>query len=157
MTYSFNRQHDRGKDAERFIYELFQPAFNVIPAERYLQDAGVDFLFTDRTTNKTWQVELKTDSRAARSGNAFIETVSVKRPGEEIRGWAYTSEADWLLYFLPQLPRIYRLSFEELRVELPAWVSRYPVRSIPNKTWETIGLLVPLSELYRVSNEVIEW
>jgi len=58
-------------------------------------------------------------------------------------------------------PRIYRLAFDLLRGELPRWLATYPVRLIPNKNqargdYRTIGLLVPLEELNRISQEVIE-
>jgi hypothetical protein len=158
MSYSFRDQHQRGREAEILIYELFQPTFNVIPAGKDLQDVGVDFLFTDRTNNQTWKVELKTDSRAYTTGNAFIETIAVDR--ENKMGWAYTSTADWLLYFIPQDRRIYRIAMEVLRAELPGWELRYPKREIPNKgaggNYCTHGLLVPLAELYRIAQEVIE-
>ncbi len=123
-----------------------------------MQAAGVDFLFTDRITNQTWLVELKTDTRAYDTGNAFIETVAVDR--ESKLGWAYTSTAHWLLYFIPQNRRIYRIALEVLRVELPSWEGRFPTRRIPNRgargDYFTHGLLVPLEELYRIAQEVIE-
>lgn len=164
MTYNFRRQHSQGKEAERFIYATFQERFNVIPAPAYLQDRGVDFTFTDRVNGQVYKVELKTDSRAVRSGNAFIETVSIAREGEAHQeGWAFTSISDWLLYYLPNTmpPRIYRIGFEPLRLMLPAWISAYPERRIPNEDkrrgfYHTVGVLVPLEELNRIAQEVIE-
>jgi hypothetical protein len=157
MSYTFNTQHGKGKDAERFIYEVFQPAFNVIPASKDLQEQGIDFTFTDRANNQVHKVELKTDWTADRTGNAFIETISCDREGK--LGWAYTSQSSWLLYFIPQKKRIYRIAFELLILELSGWQC-YPEREIPNRgkggNYNTIGLLVPLAELERVSQEVIE-
>lgn len=163
-NYDFGRQHSYGKDAERFIYGAFQNQFNVIPAPAWMQERGVDFTFTDRVNNQAHKVELKTDTLAHRTGNAFIETVSIARDGEPHQpGWAYTSEADYLLYFLPRgmPPKIYRIHFESLRQALPVWLDRYPARLIPNKDskrgdYHTIGLLVPLADLQAISQEVIE-
>lgn len=155
--HNFAQSHDRGKAAEHFIYEVFQAAFNVIPASPDLQSAGIDFTFIDRATNQQHFVELKTDWTAHKTGNAFIEMVSVDTEGK--LGWTYTSTANWLLYFIPDDRRIYRISLEVLRSELPAW-QIFPTRTIPNKgrrgSYNTIGLLVPLGELYRIANEVIE-
>lgn len=164
MSYQFGRQHRQGKAAEHFIYSTFQDAFNVIPAPDYLQEQGCDFTFTDRTNHQVWKVELKTDTRAARSGNAFVETVSIARDGEPHQpGWAHTSISDWLLYYLPNTmpPRIYRISFDLLRLELPRWLDSYPARLIPNHDpkrgdYHTIGILVPLEELQAIAQEVIE-
>lgn len=164
MSYQFSHQHNQGKAAEEFIYRTFQTAFNVIPAPAYLQEQGVDFTFTDRTSHQVHKVELKTDTRANCTGNAFVETVSVARDGQPHQpGWAYTSTADWLLYFLPDRvpPKIYRIAFEELRVELPFWLDAYPARLIPNKNrrlgdYHTIGVLVPLAEFEQIAQEVIE-
>lgn len=164
MSYQFGRQHKIGDEAERFIYQIFQGRFSVIPAPRYLQDQGVDFTFSDLINNQVYKVELKTDSTAARTGNAFIETVSIHRDGEpDQQGWAYTSTSDYLLYYLPNTmpPLIYRIAFEHLRLMLPAWLSAYPARQIPNRDakrgdYHTIGVLVPLGELQAIAAEVIE-
>lgn len=160
MTYNFGRQHRQGKDAEQFIYQQFQEYFNVIPAPGYLQDQGVDFTFTDRRNGQTWKVELKTDQVAYRTGNAFIETVSVSRASGSLPGWAHSSQADWLLYFIPQTRKIYRIALTRLRAELSLWEQRYPSRTIPNAdrrgAYDTIGLLVPLTELQQISEEVID-
>jgi hypothetical protein len=159
MTYNFQTQHKKGKEAEYFIYALFQDRFNVIPAPSYMQAEGIDFTFSDRVNGQVHTVELKTDTRAALTGNAFIETVSNSR--EAIHGWAYTSQADWLLYFLPQKRLIYRIDLKELRMEMAGWERLYPVRSIPNQgrggDYNTVGLLVPLSELTRIAEELIEF
>jgi hypothetical protein len=162
--YQFGVKHGQGKAAEQVIYDLFQESFNVIPAPGYLQAEGVDFTFSDRISGAVYKVELKTDWTGNRTGNAFIETVSVARDGEPHQpGWAHTSKADWLLYFLPNPmpPKIYRITFEVLRLELPGWMDRYPARLIPNKSpqrgdYTTIGILVPLTELDRIAQEVIE-
>lgn len=163
-SYDFNRQHSFGKDAEQFIYQAFQTRFNVIPAPGYLQQAGVDFTFTDRLTSTVFKVELKTDTRAHRTGNAFIETVSIDREGQQPRpGWAFTSEADFLLYFVPySMPRrIYRVALSDLREQISRWQADYEERRIPNTdaargNFNTVGILVPLDKLSAIAQEVIE-
>lgn len=154
-TYDFRERHDRGKEAERFIYEAFQGRFCVIPAPRYLQDQGVDFTFSGQSG--VFKVELKTDDRAHQTGNAFIETVSNDREG--LLGWAHTSQADWLLYWVPGRHQCYRLAMGDIRDRVPHWRQVHDERSIPNKgyggDYNTIGLLVPLLELAAISLEVM--
>lgn len=161
MTYSFNTQYRKGNDAERFIYEQFQGRFSVIPAPSYLQEQGVDFTFTDLVNHQVYTVELKTDTKAAVTGNVFIETVSVDRPGEPpIPGWIHSSTADWLLYYLPNtMPsRILRISFDRLRDAFSTW--NYSQRRIPNKSnrgdYHTVGMIVPLEKLNQIAEEIIE-
>ena len=91
-------------------------------------------------------MEYKGDRTAVASGNAFIELTSVDKDGKP--GWAYTSQARYLFYYLPGLI-LYVLTFEKLHNRLSAWIARYPQRSIPNRNYHTIGVLVPLVEFER--------
>lgn len=151
---SFKEQLAVGQKSEHFIATLFTSAFKVEFAGMAQQRQGIDFIFTDRVSGAVRLVELKTDWTAAKTGNAFIETVSVDVDSK--LGWVYTSRADWLLYYVPGLDMLYRINFDELRDELPNWLKWHPVRKIPNQGYNTHGLLVPLVELERIAADIVD-
>ncbi len=97
-------------------------------------------------------IEYKTDFRAHETGHAFIETVSVDT--EDKAGWAYTSQADYLVYYAPALKAIYVMPLDSLRALLPGWLEVYPSRQAQNKTYATHGLLVPLEEFARHTSQL---
>ena len=114
---------------------------------------GQEILIPQSDTGQRFRVEYKTDYKAAETGNAFVETVSVDTAGKA--GWAYSSEADYLIYFIPGDGLIYIIALEVLRRELPRWVREYPLRTAQNEGYATHGLLVPLDEFERSAEVVI--
>lgn len=158
MAYNMNWQLARGEDAERRLDRHFANRFHIAPATRAQQRQGIDRHFKPRRTvqnspGAAFTVEYKTDWTAARTGNAFIETVSVDSQG--IPGWVYTSRADWLAYYVPGLHRVYLITFAALRARLPAWRHRHPpAPPIPNGSYNTLGILVPLNEFARTCQKI---
>jgi hypothetical protein len=153
MTYSFDAQKARGDSGELFLDKWFATDYDVKPATRHEQRRGVDRTFIQRRTGQRFRVEYKTDYKAAETGNAFVETVSVDTAGKA--GWAYSSEADYLIYYIPTDDLIYVLALEVLRHELPRWVREYPLRAAQNEGYATHGLLVPLDEFEKSAEVVI--
>jgi len=98
-------------------------------------------------------VEYKTDHTAARTGNAFIETISVD--SEQKAGWAFTSQADVVLYYVPGRDQVYVLRTTAVRSRLPFWLQACEVRQVPNDGYHTHGLLVPLDELAGCADRVL--
>lgn len=131
-----------------FLHLIGKPGFTVSPATGEEQRQGIDRHFSLPLT-----VEYKTDATAVRTHNAFIETVSVDTAGK--RGWAYTSEADVLVYYIPGDELLYIVRFSRLRARLPHWLDLFPSRRIPNRGYHTVGLLVPLEELEECADVVI--
>jgi hypothetical protein len=109
----------KGAAAETQLDRHFADRFHITPATRAQQRQGIDRHFTHRQSGATYTIEYKTDWTAARTGNAFVETVSVDSAA--IPGWVYTSQAEWLAYFLPDHATIYLLAFPTLRACLPQW------------------------------------
>ena len=99
------------------------------------------------------KVEYKTDFKGHRSERAFVEIISVDRKGK--LGWAYLSEADFLIYYLSKLKVVYVISFADLRGQLRRWHRLYEVVSVSNPTYQTHGLLVPLCEFEEIARDVI--
>jgi hypothetical protein len=152
-TYDFDTQIEIGRKAESFLDDFFYQEYEITEATPEQQRLGVDRFFTKRDTGETFAVEYKCDYKAGKTGNAFVETVSVDT--RALPGWAYTSQSEWLIYLIPSPLTIYAIRFDSLRAELPKWVQNYPKRSIPNKGYRTHGLLVPLSEFEAIADAVI--
>lgn len=148
-TYDFAIQKAKGEEGEAFLDAFFERAYIIQPSTEQEQRREIDRWFTNRVTDKRVSVEYKRDETAGRTGNAFIETVSVDVRG--VRGWVYTSEAEWLVYFIPKPETIYVLRFADLRQRLPDWERRFPKRKIANRDYNTMGILVPLAEFERAA------
>lgn len=153
MTYNFATKLHEGQKHEQFLDEFSATWYDIREVSREEQGRGIDRIFVEKATGEIVKVEYKADTTASRTGNAFVETVSVDTANK--RGWAYTSQADWLLYYLPGDGLIYLFEFATLRQHLPRWTKQYPTRAIPNAGYKTIGLLVPLAEFERHADKVI--
>ncbi len=144
--YSFPTQLSRGAQGEAVLDAHFGTHWDITPASPSEQQRGIDRWFVHRAGSSTRvAVEYKTDRTAGRTQNAFIETISVDTAGK--RGWAYTSAARSMVYYVPSCEQAYVIPFKALRRALPRWTARYPQRRIPNEGYHTQGLLVPLAEL----------
>jgi len=139
--YKFKEQLELGQQHEKEIFDyLEEDGWIVKTATREYQRRGIDcFVTKDKIT---YSIEIKSDSRASKTGNAFVETVSVDNPFK--RGWAYTSQSNFIFYYLPLDCLIYCLNTQWIKCSVNIWEKRFPKRTIPNKNYNTIGLLIPL-------------
>lgn len=150
--YHFRQQLASGEAGEQLLDAFFERAYEITPATAGEQRQGIDRHFINRRTGARFTVEYKSDSAARHTHNAFVETVSVDTHGKS--GWAYTSQADWLAYYIPGDELVYLIRFEQLRQRLPGWAARFPTRYALNDGYKTYGLLVPLEEFERVAKYV---
>lgn len=148
--HSFAEKLAQGQEIERQLDDIFAQRYMVREATRQQQRQGIDRLMADADGNQ-FAMEYKADWRAADTGNAFIETISVDTVGKP--GWARTSKADWLVYAIPPLGIAYGIPMSAVRAMVPAWAARYPIRPALNSAYSTHGICVPVSELVRLS----EW
>lgn len=153
IPYNFDDQLSHGERGEVFLDRYFSRWFRIEPATEEQQRQGFDRIFHHRKSRSAYTVEYKTDTAAARTGNAFIETVSVD--AAEKAGWAFTSQADMLLYYVPGKNIVYILKMAAIRARLPFWLQTCEVREVPNNGYHTHGLLVPLEELERCAERVL--
>lgn len=151
--YRFDVQLRKGEGAERQLDEYFGEYCLVEPASLAEQRAGVDRYFTDRQSGHRFSVEYKADFLAHRTGNAFVETVSVDTAGKP--GWSTTSHASYLLYFVVEDLLVYMIPMDRLRALLPGWARSYRKARAVNDGYTTHGVLVPLVEFERHSDQVI--
>jgi hypothetical protein len=150
-TYDFTQQKKQGDLGEKAIRDHFKKDWFISPASLPDQKKGIDFYFQHRRDGIHCTVELKTDTRASQTGNAFVETFSSY---PDRMGWAYTCQSDFLFYYLPQDRLIYVFRPKVIKERLKTW-EKYPSRNIPNKSWTTRGLLVPLHEFEKHANQTI--
>lgn len=99
-------------------------------------------------------VEFKTDFQASKTGNFFVETVSVDTEGA--LGWAYTSTAQLLGLYIPGQERILLIQMWDIKRLLPTWTRRFRLASCANDTYRSHGLLVPLKELEAITVRTIQ-
>lgn len=151
-----------GAAGERTLDAHFGVHFDIVPASPAQQRQGIDRVFCRRSddprSDRIFTVEYKTDHHAARTGNAFVETVSVERGGVVVKpGWVYTTAADRLIYYIPganwELAYILRPS--RLRRALPAWQRIFSERVVANPDYVTRGLLVPLRAFEAVADHCV--
>lgn len=147
-TYNFDEQMQTGDQGEKIMDDFFAArGYTIRPATPEEQRRGIDRAFRSPKTGRVSLVEYKSDHTAARTGNAFIETVSVDSAGKP--GWALTSQADYLVYFIPPTGTIYVIPFLAINWELPRWIRDYPPREAQNDGYKTHGVIIPLTELER--------
>jgi hypothetical protein len=147
--YKFRDQFDQGKRAEDFLDHYFARWFHIQPValETELSE-GYDRIYTRKIDGEQLRIEYKADYQAAESKNAFIETISVYEDRKP--GWAYTSQADMLIYYVPPLGTIHMIPLGAIRIMLPGWKLRFREVHAPNEGYRTYGLLVPLAVLARL-------
>lgn len=150
VTYDFKEKLAEGQAYERRLDNHFR-RFNIDirPATMEEQHQGIDRFFTHRPTGAVDAMEYKADSLAGKTGNAFVETISVDTTGKP--GWAIASEARYLVYLVTEPETIYLIAMSRLRAALPAWQAQYRTASAANDGYRTHGVLVPLHELEKIA------
>lgn len=152
QVYRFQAKLDEGESFERQLDGYFAHWFHIQPGNKDQQRRGIDRIFTDQQ-GRVFTVQYKSDSTAAQTGNAFIETISVDHQNK--RGWAYTCEAQILIYYIPPTRTLYVLSTVDLKQMLERWTAEHTLKIIPNEGYNTIGAIVPLKELRAIAKNTI--
>lgn len=147
--YDFEHQLAQGEAGEAQIDEFFASWYRITKAGHDQQRRGIDRIWIDRQTGRTFTVEYKTDWTAARTGNAFVETIS--NDSSHSPGWGYKSRATWLVYFIPDPETLYVLEMAHIRQNLPRWEEAYETRAVMNRGYLTHGVLVPLDEFEQLA------
>lgn len=150
--YDFKTQLAIGQKGEAFLDTFFAPDYQIAPVTMELQRQGIDRIFTSRHTRVSFSVEYKSDAKARKTHNAFVELTSVDKTDKA--GWAHSSKATFLIYYVPGDELIYVVRFTTLRKSLPAWGLKYPLKPALNDGYRTWGLLVPLHEFEQIADHV---
>jgi hypothetical protein len=152
MVHNFDESLETGKKHESDLDTFFRRWFTIDTVPLELDKLGVDRIFTRKKGVERFSVEYKADEQAHETGNAFIEIVSQQYVTDkpDVAGWAYTSVAQRIIYYLPATTEIYILDTVALRDKLEDWTSRYTEVKADNETYAGIGLLVPISAIESV-------
>jgi len=153
MKYEFDEQLKKGSFGEKQLDAFFADEYTIRAATAIEQRKGIDRWFTHKQSGERYAIEYKTDEKAATTHNAFIETVSVDV--DDKAGWAETSQADYIFYFIPPLELIYVLRPSKIKEQLERWKQKFKERTIPNKGYCTKGIIVPLAEVESIASDVI--
>ena len=156
MAHDFKEKLAQGLAAERAIADYLGRAGLDISIALHKGDAveeraNGDYVLTIGSVE--YGVEMKYDVTAARTGNIFVETISVDRSGKP--GWALTCGAALLLYYIPPGPKsvgvMLVFSPAKLREALPQ-ICLY--RSVParNKGYSGWGHIVPGKDFIELVN-----
>lgn len=153
MTYDFAAQLAIGQAAELLLdEELRKRGFTVRPATREEQRLGIDRWANRPPMTQTYAIEYKEDRRAHQTGNAFVEILSVDTVGR--LGWAYTSTAHYLLYYIAVDELVYVLKMTSIRETVEMWERQYRTVKVQNDGYCTHGVLVPLWEFEALADAI---
>ena len=151
-VYSFDKQLIKGEDEGEKILDIFYgKRFDIQKVSMELQRLGIDRIWTDKTGYRNF-VEYKTDFRASSSGKVFIETISVDT--QDKLGWIYTSCAFVLIFYVPGLKKAFITRIPAIRFCLKEWLNEYEKKVIPNETYNTVGICVPIVEFEKICSEI---
>lgn len=147
--HAFDESLAVGKKWESELDDYFSQTYLIRESTRAEESAqGFDRWFSG-PDGGVHKVEYKADSRAAETGNAFIETVSVD--SDKTLGWALTSRADILIYYIPPPDFGFILRMIEVKKSLDGWNRAYGTKSARNLTYSSLGICVPLWEIKALS------
>lgn len=148
-AYDFKTQLSIGEEHEADLDHFFSKFFTILPVPLSVQKLGIDRIFErKRHPKKRLSVEYKADIKAAETGNAYIEVLSNSKNGK--LGWAYTSIAQELVYYVPHYRRVGVISMLELRKYLNENRKKFREVKCFNKDYHGEGVLVPLKELKKL-------
>lgn len=152
MIHEFGDSLEYGEQMEKKLDSYFQQWFDIATVTLDLQKLGVDRIFTKKVTGERFSVEYKSDRMAGKTGNAFIETVSVRKDRKiEKLGWAHTSIAQRILYYVPETQLVYILDTVQVRDLLVEWQKKYRSMTADNGDYEGEGVLVPMDEINKIA------
>ncbi len=126
---------------------------------REMERLGVDRVWVHRKTGRRHTAEYKHDTLAHKTNRAFVETWSVER---KKRGWAYTSCAQILVYYVVGGEYAFVCRMEDIERRLPFWEAHYPTKHATTfdrrtgESYRTVGVCVPLPVFRGAASRVVE-
>jgi hypothetical protein len=143
MTYDFQAQLNEGEKGFAMFVEFLErdyPKVQVQKAEMREDLAGVDATLVF-PRGEVWKVQVKTDWKAAQTGNVFLETISDERRGAQ--GLLYKGNPTHLVIVIPDEQMCYIAEMPRVREIFQREWWKLPRRPVENKTWVTLGICVP--------------
>ena len=157
VAHDFASSLQRGKLGEaiaRTHLELKHHAVVQVVEDMGRQRLGLDLIVQLPPGGLTLQLEVKTDYRAQKTGNVFFET----RSTNVSTGWVYSSQSDFILYFLDGIGEVLWFPVSRIKREIGTLMEQYPIKVVQNKGYTSQGVVIPLAaarELARHTEEVV--
>jgi hypothetical protein len=148
--HDWEKQLKLGKKVEKKLTKFFSHFFRIeeVPLEQ--DKIGVDRIF--HTKNNKFKIQYKADWQLSRTGNVFIEYISVDR--NNTLGWAFSCQSDYLIYHAPECMFGHTLIIptkqitSNIQTLLYEW-QHYPKGIAPNEGYNSFGLCVPLRVVFK--------
>lgn len=153
MVHNFKDSKKVGDMGEQLLDNYFSDKFIIEDVNMDQQRLGWDRVFTHKDSGTRASVEYKTDTRATDTGNIFMEVWSNKEAGK--KGWAYTSTAQWLYYFMTGSMSVFIVDVPHLKLYLKVWEKQLKIKQARNKTYTSEGMLVPIEIFKTVAYEEV--
>lgn len=160
MKYDFKTQLAKGEAEERVLDKFFQGrGWKTMATTMQDQRRGIDRWFECSMQDGVYSVEYKADFRAHETGNVYLETVSVGKydaSGEfqvKKRGWLWTTEANYLMYYIPGDLRVMLFVPGDLRDFVVENEGKYRSVSVKNSGYQGRGLLVPIIDIEKIARK----
>lgn len=151
QLYDFDERFRAGARGAAMLDAHFKKKYKVGHVNQDRQALGIDREFIGEH-GEVLSMEYKTDERAADTGRAFIETVSVEKEGRYSLGWLFTSRANYVVIYVPTRCLAYVCKMDEMRRRYDErWRHAYPEKVVVSRRrgdeWKTRGICVPLMVL----------
>ena len=142
--HDFNDKLKEEQEHNKNLDEFYSRWFDIQKVSISAQYSGIDRVWTNKNSGVRYSIEYKADSEAANTGNSFVETISIDTTNKP--GWAYTSCAQLLAYYVPPISTCYHFTMLAIKNNVDNWSLKYRKGKAKNKGYFTEGVLVPLSE-----------
>ena len=114
MTHKWDEKLEEGLHYETVVREAFEKrGWEFVPSGYFGRLMHLDGHVLKGGT--VLSVEIKADSRAVETGNAWVETISKKNQAGTTRGWAHTCGAQILSYYVPQSATLYNFNMGDIK------------------------------------------
>ena len=147
--YKFQEQLQIGKEGEAKLDKFFKEKLGMTIKPVSIKDEqsfGFDRKFVKN--DHECFIEYKTDDKAIKTGNLFIETVSNSNNGK--LGWVLTSHASRVAILVAST--VYLMKMNELREYIQAEGSKYRLATAHNPTYVSKGRLMPITDLVKIKS-----
>lgn len=132
MEYDFEEQLRIGAEHAQVLDAHFESVgYEVEETNPELQRREIDRIFRFRETGEIWTVEYKACMKAHQTRNIFVETVSVLE--KHIPGWAKTSWAQILVYYVVGWEMAYVAPMSTIKFRRDTWLRRYQQKDVVNR------------------------
>jgi hypothetical protein len=140
--YNFHDQLHKGVSGEQRLNLYFSKWFDIKPPAH--RNGQTDRIFVSKIEKRRFHIQYKCDEHTKKTGNVFLETVSVDY--NNTPGWLYTydDELKLIYYAVPKI--IYFADMGVIKSHYIPIVNQYREVPVLNEEYITRGILVPIGD-----------